>query len=920
MTIEITVFAKRNGPLTKRISLDTNGKPNSNGAACVMAHGTARRAPITDVHEFAALIGGFASNEALALGMLREGLPDQVRVVTKEELNGGDNVIARTGADIVFAGRPAFALFDYDQKAMPLNVAERVKQLGGFWNVLVTIVPALSGVARVIRTSTSAGLLRTDTGESIPGSGGAHGYILVKDGTDIPRFLDTLHARCWLAGFGWIMLGEAGQFLKRAIVDRSVGAPERLVFEGPPILVPPLAQDAEARRPMPIDGEALDTLEACPPLTKAQQKELNALYAAAEKRMAGEQARVRREYISKRAQQLIKDGMSPEHARNVIESQCRGVLLPELALPFDDPELAGATVAAVLANPARFEGETLADPIEGPAYGHCKAKVMLRADGTPWINSYAHGGATYILQSKPELIVNPQNLSETAKNLAALIAAKNEFLFNGNYPVRIAAEAGHPPKAIEVTTGAVRHYALEICTPVMFEKTDEGWARRPVMLSIDVANLYLDLEGRWSLRPFHGITSSPILTADGGIRTAHGYDEATGLWCHNVPEVDIPERPTEEQAKDALLTLRRAFRTFPFADGERKEENKIQVTNLENPAGINESAFLVALLTAVCRQCLELAPGLLVNAPNLSGSGTGKGLLVRAICINATGAPPSAFTSGHDKEELEKRLTAGLIEARSCLFLDNFNAKELRSDTLASALTENPCEVRIFGQTKNVKLHVTTFIAITGNGVQTAEDMARRLLQCDLDARVPDPEKREFEPGFLDQIYNDRVKLLTAALTIWRWGRQHTSLKRGQPLGSFEVWARWCRHPLLALGCKDPVSKLAEIKANDPKRRAATEIFDAWQDAHGSTCIKASDLSDSVIMLIDRRAIQKPKGDGSGETTLHYSRQHVASWLARNGNTRVGPYHLKLTIGGPPSKPTAEYSLEKMEEPDAKKV
>jgi hypothetical protein len=73
-------------------------------------------------------------------------------------------------------------------------------------------------------------------------------------------------------------------------------------------------------------------------------------------------------------------------------------LLPTIELPFDDPELAGNTVADVLENPTRFEGETLADPLEGVAYGKCKAKIMLRPDGTPWINSFAHGRTVYELK------------------------------------------------------------------------------------------------------------------------------------------------------------------------------------------------------------------------------------------------------------------------------------------------------------------------------------------------------------------------------------------------------------------------------------------------------------------------------------------------------------------------------------------
>ena len=90
--------------------------------------------------------------------------------------------------------------------------------------------------------------------------------------------------------------------------------------------------------------------------------------------------------------------MPEKAARQVIVRQCEGVLRPDVELPFDDPALAGHTVGDVLADPERFEGETLADPLEGVAYGRCVAKIMRRADGTPWIHSFAHGRTIYALK------------------------------------------------------------------------------------------------------------------------------------------------------------------------------------------------------------------------------------------------------------------------------------------------------------------------------------------------------------------------------------------------------------------------------------------------------------------------------------------------------------------------------------------
>ena len=52
----------------------------------------------------------------------------------------------------------------------------------------------------------------------------------------------------------------------------------------------------------------------------------------------------------------------------------------------------------------------------------------------------------------PKLMISGSDPTATAKDLAALIAKRVDFLFNGHAPVRIADEAGCLPRALEVTT------------------------------------------------------------------------------------------------------------------------------------------------------------------------------------------------------------------------------------------------------------------------------------------------------------------------------------------------------------------------------------------------------------------------------------------------------------------------------------
>jgi len=178
-----------------------------------------------------------------------------------------------------------------------------------------------------------------------------------------------------------------------------VGGPARLVFEGGPVLLPPLQQDTESRRPIAVGGVVLDTVAECPSLSIVEQARLDELKAREHERLAPEMAKARKAFVEAQAKKLVaRTGMSEKAAKQVIVRQCEGVLRSDIALPFDDPELAGCTVGDVLANPDLYEDETLADPLEGEAYGRCVAKIMRRTDGTPWIHSFAHGRTIYELK------------------------------------------------------------------------------------------------------------------------------------------------------------------------------------------------------------------------------------------------------------------------------------------------------------------------------------------------------------------------------------------------------------------------------------------------------------------------------------------------------------------------------------------
>ena len=178
---EITLFTKSGGILTKRISLAADGSVKSDGSACKMSQGVARRVEVAGVKQLVEVIDQVQPNQAIALGVLKPDLPDVVKVVTKKEFASGavrSDVIARTSDAIIYRNEhPAFALLDFDTKGMPPDVATELKRLGGFWEALLSVLPAFGDVAHLVRRSTSSGLSRSDTGEELPGSDGLHVYV-----------------------------------------------------------------------------------------------------------------------------------------------------------------------------------------------------------------------------------------------------------------------------------------------------------------------------------------------------------------------------------------------------------------------------------------------------------------------------------------------------------------------------------------------------------------------------------------------------------------------------------------------------------------------------------------------------------------------------------------------------------------------
>jgi hypothetical protein len=505
-------------------------------------------------------------------------------------------------------------------------------------------------------------------------------------------------------------------------------------------------------------------------------------------------------------------------------------------------------------------------------------QVPFAAKSLPGPNARALDTATNGASPKRRLLIEDCDPDRTVNAMRDILAARGD-LFDRGVLVRLASDQMQRCTVAQaVTPDGLVLMTHQVCRPYRHKGNPpyEADARLPRSMAV----MYLDCRGGWGLTPLNGITSAPLLHEDGTVLSADGYDTASGMWCERVPDLTnrIPKQPTKEEAARALRLIRDTFKTFCFADAEMIDGPAgLVVVDLNKPPGQDESSFLVALLTAVCRPSLHLAPGVLLHAAPMSGAGAGKGLLARCICNIAFGREPHAVTGGATTEELEKRIAAELIQGGPVLFLDNLNNTALKSNLLASVITERPTSVRLLGRSEMVPLNPSAFVIVTGNGLTVSEDLARRFIPVDFDPRTEDPETRRFTNDIKAEVMARRSEQLGALLTIWRWGRIATNIESGRPLGSFPQWCRWVRDPLFTLGCQDPVARVSEAKGRDEFRQEIADLYTVWWDKHQQSPVAVKDLHHEVVKAID------PQGRG---------RQYRASYLGKIAGTRAAGFML----------------------------
>ena len=283
-----------------------------------------------------------------------------------------------------------------------------------------------------------------------------------------------------------------------------------------------------------------------------------------------------------------------------------------------------------------------------------------------------------------------------------------------------------------------------------------------------------------------------------------GYDRESQLYLA-FPEgmfSSASMHPKREEAEAALKQLLHPLRGFPF---------------------LNDAARSVALsgmISAVIRGQMRTCPLHELDAP---AAGSGKTKLAEIIGIMATGVPPSGITYSSDPDENEKRLVSILRTGDPVVLIDNVTA-DLEGDFLCAMLSNETVQARILGQSERVRLGTRVLMLATGNNIRVRGDMARRTVVCRLDAKMTNPDEREFDFDAVADVRESRPQLVMDALTIVR-----AFIAAGKPgklaaFGSFEDWDL-VRGSLVWLGLADPAETRLAVKDDNPLIEEKAELL-----------------------------------------------------------------------------------------------
>ncbi|RPK69045.1 hypothetical protein EES44_07905 [Streptomyces sp. ADI96-15] len=428
------------------------------------------------------------------------------------------------------------------------------------------------------------------------------------------------------------------------------------------------------------------------------------------------------------------------------------------------------------------------------------------------------GPALRLVPDRPVLDIS--NEADALDGLLGIMAAGQlpDLYKRASGPCWVHQDDNGNPQMQQLGTDNLRAYLADHVTTFTVERDPitEG--------SKEVRELFMPktcgtILGRkdWPLPPLRGIVTSPVIRADGTLLQVPGYDKATGLYLQ--PRVPLrrlqPQVSSESLAKAIDIVFAQMLADFPWAQPS------------------DRAHFLGALLTPILRPYFHGPTPLFIISATAPGSGKS---LLKDILKAAYGIAETAWPE--NDTELRKSITTQLYTTgQPVIVLDNLpNGHVIKSPVLSSLLTAEHWGDRVLGSTASVTMPNDRLWIVTGNGLRTGGDNARRALWVKLDPNCPDPDQRDgFRVGDLRPWLRTNASTVVAALVtmVRSWvaaGAPTIRVRKGD-------YSEWASHIAGLLGHLDVPGWMADrdqLDQQDDETLEWTGFLTAWREKLGA--------------------------------------------------------------------------------------
>lgn len=474
--------------------------------------------------------------------------------------------------------------------------------------------------------------------------------------------------------------------------------------------------------------------------------------------------------------------------------------------------------------------------------------------------------------NRPTIVITVGELERIVNEIEAAILASDRGLYQRGEFV-VAPGIGKmktwdgKPVMVQVIDERGNYALLEDFEVVAnFEKYDKR-AKKNVKCApgLDLVYTFKQRKNRLRLPYLVGVINCPSIKANGELVTTPGYDEATGILYDplGVQFPPVPDRPTKDQAGEALKRVKRLIRTFPFV-GKQKPFGEDEAPSMDR------SAALSLFITPLVRAFLPSAPLHGLDAPI---RGSGKSKLVDIASVLVAGHRQGVTPKGKTDEETEKRFASLILRGDRIISLDNVDAP-IEGELFNQVLTQESVNIRPLGFSKSITVRCSFFLTINGNNLVLKGDLDRRSLLCRLDPQCPRPELEQFSYNPIADARQNRGPLVADCLTVLRAYHIAGQPTRPPALQEFNEWSDTVRSALMWLGEADPVKTMERIYSINPVITDLKSVLGAWHDEFGEHPTSSNEAIRVAVQTLAVPGGEIERSDGSKFTTVDHIHTH----------------------------------------------